>query len=228
MLKPPTSPTASVQCASSSAWSSTRRWAPRWPPASSSAVKHNVIGRSGHCSRAGPRPDDREHHRVEVLHVDRPAAPDEAVADLAREGVHLPVLGRRGHDVQVAVQQQAVAATRGPAPLGDHVRATGLGLDDQRLDTDLVEQRGDVLGGLPLPRSVLVAVVGGVEPDQVPADLDDLARGVVDGSFGAVRVVGHAAHQSTRQGPFWRCRERRIPLLRFQPHSSGWRNWQTR
>ena len=48
-----------------------------------------------HRAGAGARPDDREQHRVEVLHVDRAAAPHEAVLDLAGERVDLPVLGGR-------------------------------------------------------------------------------------------------------------------------------------
>ena len=44
---------------------------------------------------------------------------------------------------------------------------------------DLVEQRRDVLGGLALAGAGLVAEVGGVDPDQVAADLGDLGGGVV-------------------------------------------------
>ena len=95
-------------------------WAPSWPPASSSAVKHSVIGRSGTRAGRGRGPDDGEQHRVEVLHVDRAAAPQAAVADLARERVDLPVLGGGRDDVQVAVQQQR-RRRAGPVPpqLGD-------------------------------------------------------------------------------------------------------------
>jgi len=46
---------------------------------------------------------DAQQHRVEVLHVDRAAAPQVAVADLPRERVDLPVLGGRRDDVEVAV-----------------------------------------------------------------------------------------------------------------------------
>ena len=47
VVKPPTSPTASVQSAISSACCSTMCWAPLWPPASSSAVKQSTTGRFG-------------------------------------------------------------------------------------------------------------------------------------------------------------------------------------
>ena len=180
VLKPPTSPTASVQPSNSSGWSRISTSAPLWPPASSSAVKHSTIGRSGGRPARCRARTTRQQHRVEVLHVDRAAAPQVAVADLAGERVDLPVLRGRRYDVEVAVQQQpgrspgrrrpsARPPTRGPARTRRCVR----------LDPDLVEQPGDVLRRLPLPRSVVVAVVRGVDPDQVAADLHDLGRGVV-------------------------------------------------
>ncbi|HEX2050323.1 MAG TPA: DsbA family protein, partial [Actinomycetota bacterium] len=54
-------------------------------------------------------------------------------------------------------------------------------LSDAGLDPDLVEQRGDPLGGLALTRGLAVAVVGRVDPDQLAAELHDLGRGVVGG-----------------------------------------------
>ena len=51
-------------------------------------------------------PDHRQEHRVEVLHVDRAAAPQVAVLDLAGERVDLPVLGGGRYDVEVAVQEE--------------------------------------------------------------------------------------------------------------------------
>ncbi len=71
----------------------------------------------GHRVRAGPGADDGQQHGVEVLHVDRAAAPQVAVADLAGERVDLPVLGRGRHDIEVAVQQQRVLAAGLSAPL---------------------------------------------------------------------------------------------------------------
>ena len=81
-------------------------------------MKQSTIGRVGHPAGAGPGPHDGEQHRVEVLHVDRAAAPEVAVLDLAGERVDLPVLGRRRDDVEVAVQQQpaAVVALPGVPP----------------------------------------------------------------------------------------------------------------
>ena len=55
----------------------------------------------------------------------------------------------------------------------------GDGSNSSDVDADLVQQRGHVLGRHPLPRARVVAVVGGVDPDQVAADLDDFGLGCV-------------------------------------------------
>jgi hypothetical protein len=52
----------------------------------------------------------RQQHGVEVLHVDRAAAPQVAVLDLAGERVDRPVGGLRRDDVEVAVHEETVAA----------------------------------------------------------------------------------------------------------------------
>ena len=141
-------------------------------------------------TRTLPGPDDGQDRRVEVLHVDRTAAPDVAVLLLGRERVDLPVgLGGR-YDVQVAVQEQPVGGVR-IAPVR-HDRGPPLRrLEQLRADPDLVEQTGDVLGSRPLPRTRVVAVVRGVDPDQVAADLHDLGLGLVR--------LRHTAHLAPRQ-----------------------------
>ena len=65
----------------------------------------------------------------------------------------------------------------GVAPVRDHDGTPLGGLEDLRLDADLGQQLGHVLGGRPLPRPGVVAVVRGVDPDQVAADVDDLCLG---------------------------------------------------
>ena len=110
-------------------------------------------------------------------------------------------------------------------------RPARLELEELGLDADLVEQRGDVLGRLPLPRPGLVAVVGGVDPDQVAAQLDDLAGGVVGQGWydGCSESCVTCPHPDTRgRVPTPDVRNRAARLLEFPPHSSGWRNWQTR
>ncbi len=132
----------------------------------------------------GPLPDHREQDGVEVLHVDGPASPDAAVRHLARERIDLPVRRVRRDDVEVAVQQQrrlrAVRRSEG----GEHVRPAGLGFDQLGGDPDLGQARRDVLRGHPLPWPGIVAVVRGVDPDQVGRDPHDL---VVSGAG----AVGH-------------------------------------
>ena len=75
--------------------------------------EHDVAG--GLAALAQPLADDGQHHRVHVLHVDRAAAPDAAVGDLAGERVVPPVGGVGGHDVEVAVDEQG-GPGRGPGP----------------------------------------------------------------------------------------------------------------
>ena len=167
-------------------------------------MKQSTIGRSGTAPARGAGAHHREQHRVEVLHVDRAAAPDVAVLDLPGERVDLPVLGRGRYDVEVPVQQQRALAAGLSAPLRHQRRAAAVELEQLGLDPDLVEQPGDVLGGLALARPGLVAVVAGVDPDQVATQVDDLAGRVVG------RVVrrcscsdgpGHAPILTPRAGP---------------------------
>ncbi len=83
--------------------------------------------RAAACARCASRsPDDRQHHRVHVLHVDRAAAPDAAVAISPENGCARPV-GRVGrHDVEVAVDQQRRPAT-GRRPRSGRPRWPGPG-----------------------------------------------------------------------------------------------------
>ena len=78
---------------------------------------------------AGEVPDVREDHRVHVLHVDRAATPDAAVALLGGEGVDLPVGGVGRDDVEVTVHREA--GPRGVLALEAHDdgRAAGLALE---------------------------------------------------------------------------------------------------
>ena len=71
------------------------------------------MSRGGLDAGAGPVADQRQDHRVHVLHVDGAAAPDVAVALLAGERVHAPLGGVGGDDVQVPVHQQRGAAAVG-------------------------------------------------------------------------------------------------------------------
>jgi hypothetical protein len=57
---------------------------------------------------------------------------------------------------------------------GDHASALGVRFQDRGLEAGLGELGGGVFGGLALPRAGVVARIGGVDPDQVAADVDDL------------------------------------------------------
>lgn len=130
--------------------------------------------------RSGAREfaDGREDHRVHPLHVDRSAAPDHPVAQLAGEGIDAPVTGVRGDHVEVPVDAQRGAGPVGPGNAGEDIGATGLGLHDDRLQADLAQLRHHVVGRVRLTRPAAVAVVARVDPDQLLADPGDLRLGV--------------------------------------------------
>ena len=171
-----------------------------------------------------PLPDHGEDHRVHVLHVHRAAAPDAAVTDLAGERVDLPVRRVGGDHVEVAVDQQGRPGRVRPGDPGHHAGAARVRLKYRRLQADLGEQRGDVLGRLAFARSRVVAGVRGVDPDQVAGQGGDLVVGA-DAAGGWVlghpAIVAPAARllaarsgwaDSARTGVF--CR---LPLRRSRP-----------
>ena len=133
-------------------------------------MKQSTSGRSGTTPARARARTVESSIGVEVLHVDGAAAPELALVDLAAERVQLPVARRR------RVRRRGARGTSDGSPWSPPQRAStlvrpGLGLPQLALDADLVEQRRDVLGGLALARTRLVAEVGGVDPDQVTADL---------------------------------------------------------
>src|SRR5262249_22466821 len=74
-------------------------------------------------------------------------------------------------------------------------------LQDHRLQAHLGQLRGDVLGGLALAGPRVVAVVGGVDPDQVAADADDLVlRGHLVLCHPSIVALGRGAGSA---GPGW-------------------------
>ncbi len=128
--------------------------------------QHDVARRLAAAARAHS-PDDGERHRVHVLHVDRAAAPDAAVDDLAGERVDRPVGGVGRHDVEVAVDQQRRRGC-GPRPRSGRRRWRGPAPtrgSSARCPTS-ASLLGDVLGGRPLRRW---PGLDGVDPDQVAA-----------------------------------------------------------
>src|SRR5262249_42736972 len=114
-----------------------------------------------------------QHHRVHVLHVHGAAAPDVAVAYLARERVHRPVGGVGRDDVEVAVDEQGGQRRVGALDAGDHVAAARQALDVGGLDPDLGQPGHDDLGGGTLAGAAAVSVVGAVGADELHAQVGD-------------------------------------------------------
>ena len=73
-------------------------------------------------------------------------------------------------------------------------------LEDLRLQPHLGELLGDVLGRLALARARVVAVVAGVDPDQVAAEVDDL---VLAGDAVAASVRARLAHAASSHCRRW-------------------------
>jgi hypothetical protein len=147
----------------------------------------HIAGRTAALTQA--LADHGEDHRVHVLHVYGAAAPDAVLvgagaagagaggacgADVAREGVNLPVRRIRRDDVEVAVQQQRRPALVLTGDAGDHAGPAGRGFQDGRLEADVGQENGDVLGRLAFAGTGVVAPVGRIDPDQVAAQAGDL------------------------------------------------------
>src|SRR5262249_4237766 len=138
-------------------------------------AEHQVPGRA--YAPAAPVTYHREQHRVEVLHGDRAAPPYVPVPDLTGERVHRPLVRVRRYHVEGPVYQQRPPGRVGAFEPGHHAGPTGLRLEDPRFQADLGELARDVLGGDPLPGTGRqVTGVGGVDPDQLMAQLDNLVR----------------------------------------------------
>ena len=115
-------------------------------------------------------PQVRQHHGVHRLHVDRTSTPDHAVTLDSAEGVHRPIGGARRHHVEVAVHHQPATASVTPGYPHDDARPARLGLDDGRRNPDLTQFPDHVFGGWTFGRPRPIAVVGGVDTDQVTGD----------------------------------------------------------
>ena len=173
---PPTSPIASEQPSIRSGRFCTIQSAPLAPPASSSAVNTSRIGRRGaRPARARARTTLSSIASKSFMSTAPRPQMQSSTTSAANGGTdQSSAFGR--YDIEVAVDQQrtqvGVDALR--LPVRHQRGAAGLGLDQLGGDADLVEQRRDVLGGHPLPRARIGSVVGGVDPDQLAAEVDDL------------------------------------------------------
>ncbi len=158
--------------------------------------------------------DDRERHRDHVLHVDSAPPPQAPVDDVAAEGVHPPVRRIRRHHVEMTVDEKRRPTRVAAFDPGDDAGTARFGFQQGRLQADLGECGGNVLGDGPFV-PVTTAPVHRVDPHQVPADLDSLilcdcaayrnqVRCGRQGRRGGCRVIGDrviARHQTSL--PVW-------------------------
>ncbi len=108
-----------------------------------------------------------------------------------------PELGGRGHDVEVAQEQERLAARPVAAETGDHRAAAGHHLEDLWLETGIGQGAGDPARDARLAvRCVGWHRVDRGNPDQRPERLDELIAGrsedaVAEGDRGQRRGRGH-------------------------------------
>ena len=112
----------------------------------------------------------RDDHRVHVLHVHRPAAPEHSVADCSLEGVDCPIRRVGGYDIRMPVHDQRRLAGVRSGYACDDACAPGRGVDVLRRQTEPLEVRAEVFGRLRLAVGSALAVVRGVETDEVAGD----------------------------------------------------------
>jgi hypothetical protein len=136
--------------------------------------QHDVAARA--AALDVPAVDHGQRHGGHVLHVHGAAAVDEAVADLAAERVEAPLGGVGGHDVEVGLDEDRGQVGVGAVDAREDVGAARGRFEQRGWHAVVVQDRGHVLGGLAFARAVAAAAVGGVEPDQLRAQLRHVQR----------------------------------------------------
>src|SRR5215472_1847203 len=101
-----------------------------------------------------------------------------------------PVGGVGRDDVEVAVDQQRRPGRILARHPGDDTGPVRAGLQDRGFQPYLGQERRNMLGGLALARSRVIARVRGVDPDQVAGQVHDL---VPCGDAGTGALESHAA-----------------------------------
>ena len=149
-------------------------------------VSSSAVNTSSSSPASGRQPSSASAQRRRrlgghlALHVERAAAPDAAVAQLARPRVHGPLLRIGQHGVHVAeeAQPRAVGARRAGAPPGWAGPSTAA--SSSTLEAGLLQQPlQELLRGLLVARRI-----DRVEPDQA---LEQLGRAALE-----LRAIGHA------------------------------------
>ncbi len=154
----------------------------------------------GAPARARERRRSDDLRRDLRLHVDRAAAPEVAVYDLARPRVVAPLGGVREHRVDVAEVAERGPRLRAAQPR-EQIRSVGLGAEQLALEPGVREQRLEVL----LRLALVAGRIDGVEANEAAEDLLGL------GGEGVRAESGLAAH---REDPT--PRRDACPLLRPQ------------
>ena len=186
------------------------------------------------AARAGQVQQHREHHGVHALHVHGAAPPDHAVLELGAERVHAPLVRLGGDHVRVPVDDEPrrlrIPARQVPDD-GDPARRR---LEEAGGHPRLGHEPGAVLRGLRLTDGDVAPAVGGVDPDEVAADLHDAVLGARAG--GVHDVLDHGFEPSPN--PCYLSRVARSGTDRTGPERGGrrslsqgstdereWRNW---
>ena len=143
------------------------------------AQSRDRVGGGVAADRAGLRrehPDDGQLHREEVLHVDRATSPDVGVGDVPIEGPVGPQVGGRRDDVEMAEEEERVAAGAVATQPRDHRTTAGHQLEDFGLESGIGEGPGDPARGAGLAvRGIERRRVDRWDPDQRPECLDELS-----------------------------------------------------
>ncbi len=110
-----------------------------------------------------------DHHRDAALHVERAAAPEPAVHQLASERRMRPLLARGRDDVDVPVQEERRRLARA-AHARDEIRPRVVLRDDARLDAGFLEQAPHVCDA----RALVPGRIRRVEADEIAEKVDDV------------------------------------------------------
>ena len=185
---------------------SVSHWAPSSPPVSSSATNTSFsVAARGPPAAAGQRRGGDGLGGHLGLHVERAAAPQEAVGDVARPRVVRPLGGVGEHRVDVAEVGTASGRRRVAAQLGDEVRPLGVGAE--QLDLEAGVARGSA-ARYSIAGALVARRVDGVEADQrcrtssvvSPLELMRVASSAC-GSGGRVASRPCAAPATTSRSP---------------------------
>ena len=130
---------------------------------------------AGGAGLLGQPEHDLQLHGHHGLHVHGAPAVDVAVGDLGPEGVARPALGWRGHDVEVAEQEQWSTARPVGAKARDDVAATREGLQHAWLEAG----RGQDVGQVARGEDLVAGRVDGGQADERPEVSDELVEGAL-------------------------------------------------